>query len=78
MNRLINPSSPNVNNPYPAYGGLFREEAIMLLRRFYVQENEKGSIMCEPVQIVVLILLGLAPEPKPKKDRQLNTEIMPL
>jgi tRNA-specific adenosine deaminase 2 len=33
-----------VDPGYPVYGGLFREEAIMLLRRFYVQENEKGEI----------------------------------
>jgi tRNA-specific adenosine deaminase 2 len=32
-----------VDPPYPVYGGLFREEAIMLLRRFYVQENDKGE-----------------------------------
>lgn len=32
----------------------------MLLRRFYIQENEK------------------APEPKPKKTRELKTEILPL
>lgn len=32
-----------VDKPYPVYGGLFREEAIMLLRRFYVQENDKGE-----------------------------------
>lgn len=36
-------NSPNVNPPYPAHGGIYREEAIMLLRRFYVQENEKGN-----------------------------------
>lgn len=34
--------SPAVDRPYPVFGGIFREEAIMLLRRFYVQENEKG------------------------------------
>ncbi|KAF2097694.1 cytidine deaminase-like protein [Rhizodiscina lignyota] len=33
---------PGVDPPYPVYGGIFREEAIMLLRRFYVQENEKA------------------------------------
>lgn len=33
---------PGVDPPFNVYGGLFREEAIMLLRRFYVQENEKG------------------------------------
>ena len=36
------PSSPGADKTFPAYGGLFREEAIMLLRRFYVQENGKG------------------------------------
>ena len=40
---LIEIASPGVDKPYPVYGGLFREEAIMLLRRFYVQENEKGN-----------------------------------
>ncbi|GAM91473.1 hypothetical protein ANO11243_095240 [Dothideomycetidae sp. 11243] len=53
-------SDPGVDPPYVVYGGLFREEAIMLLRRFYVQENEK------------------APEPKPKKNRELKTEILPV
>ena len=33
----------SVDPAYPVYGGLFREEAIMLLRRFYVQENDKGE-----------------------------------
>jgi tRNA-specific adenosine deaminase 2 len=35
-------SDKSVDPPYPVYGGLFREEAIMLLRKFYVQENNKG------------------------------------
>ncbi|KAF2178859.1 cytidine deaminase-like protein [Zopfia rhizophila CBS 207.26] len=35
-------SDPSVDKPYPVYGGIFREEAIMLLRKFYVQENEKA------------------------------------
>ncbi|QIW95159.1 hypothetical protein AMS68_000677 [Peltaster fructicola] len=51
---------PGVDPPFNVYGGLFREEAIMLLRRFYVQENEK------------------APEPKPKKNRELKTAILPV
>ncbi|KAF2723093.1 cytidine deaminase-like protein [Polychaeton citri CBS 116435] len=50
----------SVDPGFPAFGGIFREEAIMLLRRFYVQENEK------------------APEPKPKKNRELKTEILPV
>ncbi|EMC92720.1 hypothetical protein BAUCODRAFT_114576 [Baudoinia panamericana UAMH 10762] len=53
-------SDPGVDPPYPVYGGLFREEAIMLLRKFYVQENNK------------------APDPKPKKNRELKTEILPI
>ncbi len=40
---LIDRSSPGVDQPYPVFGGFFREEAILLLRRFYVQENEKGT-----------------------------------
>lgn len=36
-------SDPGVEAGYPVYGGIHREEAIMLLRRFYVQENEKGK-----------------------------------
>lgn len=39
---------PSVDPPYKIYGGIFREEAIMLLRRFYVQENEKG-VFCLPL-----------------------------
>lgn len=35
-------SDPSVDKPFPAYGGLFRDQAIMLLRRFYVQENGKA------------------------------------
>jgi hypothetical protein len=35
--------SLGVDKPYPVVGGIFREEAIMLLRKFYVQENEKGQ-----------------------------------
>jgi len=53
-------SDAGLDPPYPVYGGIFREEAIMLLRRFYVQENEK------------------APEPKPKKNRELKTAILPV
>ena len=35
--------SANTDPPYPVHGDLLREESIMLLRRFYVQENEKGK-----------------------------------
>ncbi|KAI6900590.1 hypothetical protein D0869_08995 [Hortaea werneckii] len=53
-------ADPGLDPAYPVYGGLFREEAIMLLRKFYVQENNK------------------APDPKPKKNRELKTEILPV
>ncbi|KAI5801589.1 cytidine deaminase-like protein, partial [Peziza echinospora] len=33
---------PSIDPPYPCYGGVYREEAIMLLRRFYIQENERA------------------------------------
>lgn len=37
------------NRGYEVSGGWLREEAIMLLRRFYVQENEKGEfVFCLP------------------------------
>lgn len=39
---LTIPKDPSVDPPYAVYGGIFGEEAIMLLRRFYVQENEKA------------------------------------
>ncbi|KAK9483689.1 cytidine deaminase-like protein [Lipomyces starkeyi] len=35
-------SDPGVERPFAAYPGFYREEAIMLLRRFYLQENEKA------------------------------------
>ena len=50
-------SDQGVDPPYRVYGGLFREEAIMLLRRFYVQENEKGE--WKPLDASVMHLLSL-------------------
>lgn len=38
-------SDKSMDPPFEVYGGLFREEAIMLLRRFYVQENGKGKYL---------------------------------
>jgi tRNA-specific adenosine deaminase 2 len=35
-------SDPGVDPPYPAYGGIFADEAIALLQRFYMQENVKA------------------------------------
>ena len=67
-------SSPGVDRPYRAVGGIYRDEAIMLLRRFYLQENEKGMGEAFTTSDQTLIL-EVAPEPRPKKDRQLKTLI---
>ncbi|KXL41954.1 MAG: hypothetical protein FE78DRAFT_155453, partial [Acidomyces sp. 'richmondensis'] len=76
-------SDPSVDPPYPVYGGLFREEAIMLLRKFYVQENNKGETNpgSPPPGAVRRVLVAhkvTAPDPKPKKNRELKTEILPI
>lgn len=49
-------SDNNLDPGYPSYGGIYRKEAIMLLRRFYIQENEnapnpraKGNRELKPV-----------------------------
>lgn len=63
--------SPSIDPPYPVYGGLFQKEAIMLLRRFYIQENEKGGRSLQTSRSV--LTLCLAPNPRPKKNRELNT-----
>ena len=41
--RMLIDLSPSIDKPFAATGGIFREEAIMLLRRFYVRENGKGE-----------------------------------
>ncbi|KAI4102466.1 MAG: hypothetical protein LQ339_004620 [Xanthoria mediterranea] len=35
-------SDPDIDRPFAAHGGWLRKEAIMLLRQFYVQENQKA------------------------------------
>ncbi|KAI4229019.1 MAG: hypothetical protein L6R36_001167 [Xanthoria steineri] len=35
-------SDPDIDRPFAAHRGWLREEAIMLLRQFYVQENQKA------------------------------------
>lgn len=35
-------SDDGLESGYPSHGGLYRKEAIMLLRRFYIQENENA------------------------------------
>ena len=42
LHRGVAAGTEGADPGYEVYGGVFREEAILLLRRFYVQENEKG------------------------------------
>jgi tRNA-specific adenosine deaminase 2 len=53
-------SDAGIDPPYESHGGLYGKEAILLLRRFYVQQNEK------------------APNPRRKKERELNTIVEPM
>jgi len=49
-------SDPGTTAPYSVYGGLYRKEAINLLRRFYIQENEKAPNP-RPKKVRELILM---------------------
>ena len=76
---LISTTSSSIDPAYQTYGGIFREEAILLLRKFYVQENDKGR--SNPVHMFIYFLLIeslLAPEPHKKANRELKTDILPL
>jgi tRNA-specific adenosine deaminase 2 len=44
----------------------------MLLRRFYIQENEKGRSLTK-CTTEPMLTFSLAPNPRPKKNRELNT-----
>lgn len=41
---LMNREIINTHLPFVAEGGYYREEAIMLLRRFYMSENQNGKL----------------------------------
>ena len=43
-----------MDEPFPAYGGLFGDQAIILLRRFYVQENGKGMTIVPAMQEILV------------------------
>lgn len=49
----------------------------MLLRRFYVQENDKG-LLTTIRSLRLSLLIFVAPEPSKKKNRELKTEILPM
>ncbi len=65
-----------VDPPYPVSGGWLREEAIMLLRRFYIQTNINGKQ-------ALMKASGrransdAAPQPINKKERVLKEEVAP-
>ncbi|KAL8849304.1 MAG: hypothetical protein Q9221_005714 [Calogaya cf. arnoldii] len=69
-------SDPGVDAPFAAHGGWLREEAIMLLRQFYVQENQKGRFLS--VSNYGKLSTSVAPDPRIKKSRELKTDIAPL
>lgn len=50
----------------------------MLLRRFYVQENEKGELDRIHVHLLPLTFTSAAPMPQRKKHRELKTDILPV
>lgn len=62
----------SVDRPFPVYGGLFREEAIMLLRRFYVQENDKGaaSLPVAPSRNVHADVYIVDDSPRPQTEEE--------
>lgn len=43
---------------YQAYGGIFREECVMLLRRFYVQDNDKVPEVKVSFSILLFVFWG--------------------
>lgn len=50
--QVLTLNSVAIDPPYPVHSGLFHKEAIMLLRRFYIQENEKGMCLQVPSRTV--------------------------
>jgi tRNA-specific adenosine deaminase 2 len=74
VNSLHHPAHP----PYRATGGLLRDEAIMILRRFYITENNNGVDLFFDVNVPTEYTLMQAPTPKSKVNRVLKTDISPL
>jgi len=66
------------SKPLEAAGGYRHQEAIMLLRRFYVTENVNGKAnMHKPVSENADTPL-VAPTPRDKSKRAIKTDIAPL
>lgn len=76
VDRDTKANSKSIDPPYPVHGGLFRQDAIMLLRRFYIRENEKGiQLKLSAVYIRRTTHFEIAPEPRPKKNRVLKVDL---
>ncbi|KAG5221490.1 prolyl oligopeptidase [Salix suchowensis] len=64
------------HSSYAAISGYMREEAILILRRFYITENSNGDTsLC--LHLLSVIDSDAAPMPKSKANRVLKTEIKP-
>ena len=46
--------------PYPAFGGYRRQEAIMFLRRFYIEENTNGKNPLRNVNMIAVLTFAFA------------------
>lgn len=70
LRSCASPSSPALvsSPPYEAVGGYYREEAIMLLRRFYLTENSNGE------ESTLIVEVGLAPQ---VSDRPASSPLLP-
>jgi hypothetical protein len=72
--RLTGPS-PSIDPSYPVYGGLFEKEAIMLLRRFYIQENEKGRNEDAQTPALITCWLYISSQPQTEKESGVEHQI---
>jgi len=77
--------------PYEAVQGYLRDGSIMILRKFYLTENNNGVSLvpfrvaaCPPIELSLLLLLTdcavcvVAPTPRSKANRVLKTAIPPV
>lgn len=77
MGRLFRPRLDS-HPAYVAVGGFYREEAIMLLRRFYMSQNPNGvSFKLFSQNLLANRYMVTAPKPKKKATRVLKTDIPP-
>ncbi|KAG8903070.1 tRNA(adenine34) deaminase [Tulasnella sp. 403] len=76
VNTLDHPAHPS----YKAMYGYKREDAVIILRKFYVTENKLGEILVRQIhshRIKVPFSCLKAPVPRSKANRVLKTEVAP-